>query len=220
MKEKFFVSYSGGKDSMLALDRMVNDGHELVGIFTTTNADIGSWFHDIKLNIINEVAKSLNTVFEKASVRANDQYTSDFENVLKDLKTKYQITSIVFGDIDIIDHQKWCQDRCNAVGLKAIFPLWNEDRVALVNEFIDKGYQAIIKRVDKTKMSKDFLGQVLSHELVNKFSEIKIDECGENGEYHTLVIDGPLFNYAIPIEILDIEETEGSYNLNVSLKQL
>ncbi|WP_423364594.1 diphthine--ammonia ligase [Mycoplasma sp. P36-A1] len=215
--KKFLVSYSGGKDSMLALDRMLKDKNELVGIFTTTNKDIGSWFHDINLNILENVAKSIDTIFIPVKLREGNEYTEDFENALKALKQQYSIDCIVFGDIDIEEHRIWCSERCNNVGLEAIFPLWQENRLSLVKEFIDKGYKAVIKKVDKNKLPKETLGKTLDYSVLNYFTEVGIDECGENGEYHTLVYDGPIFKQKINLDIKDIQETEYSYNLNINL---
>jgi len=213
---KFAVSFSGGKDSMLAMHKMITDGHVCEVIFTTTNKDIGSWFHDIDVDILKSIADSSNVEFIQADIEI-EKYDEMFEENLRFIKDKYLVDGIVFGDIDIIDHYNWCQQRCDNVGLKAVFPLWNEDRVKIVEEFIELGYKAIIKRVDKNKLPKNILKRQLDRDLLIEFEEYGIDLCGENGEYHTLVYGGPLFNNDINLQIKSVTETENTYVLDVSL---
>lgn len=214
---RFITSFSGGKDSMLACHKMIEENHEMVAIMSTTNEDIGSWFHNINLNILANIALNLGVEFVPAKLQQS-RYTEMFEETLVKLKNKYQIEAIVFGDIDIQDHREWCEERCQNTGLKAVFPLWQLDRRAVVDEFIKLGYKAMIKKVAKDKLDKSYLGKDLSHEIIEEFSELGIDECGENGEYHTLVYDGPLFKEKVNLVIEGIEESEYTYMLNVSLK--
>ncbi|MDF9866775.1 diphthine-ammonia ligase [Bacilli bacterium PM5-3] len=215
---RFVVSFSGGKDSMLAMHRMIEAGNECVGIFTTTNENIGSWFHDIEIPILKAIANNLNVDFIQATLNVKN-YNEMFESNLYNIKEKYNIDAVVFGDIDIEDHKKWCLERCQALELQAIFPLWNNDRKAIVQEFIDLKYQAIIKRIDKNKLDKSFLGKTLNNDLLEKFKEYNIDLCGENGEYHTLVYDGPLFKNEVGLLKTDIKETENTYILGVKLNE-
>ena len=92
--------------------------------------------------------------------------------------------------------------------MKAIFPLWEEDREELVYEFIDSGFKTIIKNVKLQCMGEEFLGKVLTKDVVKDIKETGSDACGENGEYHTFVYDGPLFKYPINFKILNVIKNE------------
>lgn len=214
---RFITSFSGGKDSMLAAHVMIENNHEMVAIMSTTNEDTGSWFHNIELNILNNIASNLNVDFIPARLNQNS-YTEMFEQTLIDLKKTYNIDAIVFGDIDIQEHRDWCEARCKKAKLEAVFPLWQRNRKDVVEMFINLGYKAMIKKVAKNKLPLTYLGEDLSLKLLDEFSDLKIDECGENGEYHTLVYDGPLFDKKVELDKGNIEETEFSYMLNVKLK--
>ncbi|MDD5879382.1 MAG: ATP-binding protein, partial [Clostridiales bacterium] len=132
---------------------------------------------------------------------------------LKEAK-KMGATSVVYGDIDIEQHKKWGIDRAEHAGLDYEFPLWQEDREKLVHEVIDSGFKAVIKKVNLDYMSEDFLGKTLTKELIEKIKSEGIDPCGENGEYHTFVVDGPIFDYKIDIKY-DKSKIEENYALSI-----
>ena len=127
------------------------------------------------------------------------------------------VSGCVFGDIDILQHREWGENISKLSGVEPIFPLWNLERESLVKEFVNLGYRAIIKKVNLNYLSVEFLGKELSHNILNEMKTLGIDMCGENGEYHTLVIDGLIFSY--PIEIKDkkviIENGYGILDLEV-----
>ena len=104
----------------------------------------------------------------------------------------------VFGDIDLEPHRQWCTARCTAVGMEACFPLWQENRKALVLEFLDTGYRTLITTVDTSRMDASFLGRELDHDVVDEIEACGADACGENGEYHTFVFSGPMMSVQIP----------------------
>lgn len=214
----FISSFSGGKDSMLALHRMIKAGHTCNGLVTTTdNQNIRSWVHDINLTILEEMAKSLQLMFYPTGVNPDD-YEEDFKEALLKLKETISYEAIVFGDIDIQEHRDWCENVCKAVNVEAIFPLWQEDREKLVLEFINAGYEAVIKKVMKDKLTKDFLAKPLDLKVIEELREVAVDVCGENGEYHTLVYDGPLFTKKLHLKYQEVSENEYSYDISMSLK--
>ena len=128
-----------------------------------------------------------------------EEYKTAFEKTLRKWKEQ-GADACVFGDIDLEAHRTWCTERCEAVGLEAIFPLWLEDREALTYEFIDSGFKTVIKNVRLKDMGPEFLGEVLTKEVVERIKATGSDPCGENGEYHTFVFDGPLFKNKIQFE--------------------
>lgn len=189
--EKIVVSFSGGKDSMLSLYRMMKKGYEVIGLLVTFNDEKDSCFHKIPREILREVSKKLEIPMIEVECKESS-YEEEFEKAL--IKAKEKGAEIcVFGDIDIEQHKKWCLDRCKAAGIKGDFPLWQENREALTNEFIEYGFKAVIKKVNLNFLGEEFLGEELVKEVVSKIKNLGCDPSGENGEYHTLVFDGPIF---------------------------
>ena len=102
--------------------------------------------------------------------------------------------------IDTPEHRKWDEVRCAAAGMEAMLPLWKRDRVDAVRKTLDLGYQCLIKCVRNDILPESWLGQPLSHTHVEQMLAQGVDACGENGEYHTVVVDGPLFRHSVAIE--------------------
>ena len=164
---KFIVSYSCGKDSTLALSRMIAKGNTPIGLLVTVDKDNNrSFFHGVPEKLLNEVSESLSIELMLVKCEGND-YEKEFEETLRKSKEK-GAEACVFGDIDIEAHRKWCEDRCKLVGLEAIFPLWQEDREQLTYEFIDRGFKAVIKNVQLKSLNEHFLGKILSKDIVEK----------------------------------------------------
>lgn len=196
--KKFIMSYSCGKDSTLALYRMIKEGNKPSALLVTMNGHSGrSWFHGVPENLINEVSKSLDIPLILVKSGAGDNYNERFSEELIKAKEELEIDCCVFGDIDLEPHRQWCTDRCNEAKIEAIFPLWQEDRESLVYEFIDSDFKTVIKNVKLQCMDESFLGKILTKEVVEEIKNTGSDACGENGEYHTFVFDGPIFNYPI-----------------------
>ena len=197
--KKFVMSYSGGKDCMLAMYRKIKEGCTPVALITTIKKDsCDSWTHSLNKKLLDKASESLNIpiIYVECGI---SEYEAEFEKKLLVAK-EMGATTVVYGDIDIELHRKWGIDRALNVGLNYEFPLWQEDREKLVYEVIDSGFKAVIKKVNLDCMSEDFLGKTLTKELVKKIKSTGSDVCGENGEYHTFVIDGPIFNSKIEIK--------------------
>lgn len=200
--KKFVASYSGGKDSLLAMYRAIQMGMEPVALIITFNTDRNeSWFHGVPEKVIQEVSKSLNIPIRLIKT-SGEEYAQNFEKELL-FQKENGVEVCVFGDIDIEEHLEWCTKRCEAVGIEAFFPLWKEERRALVEEFIKVGFKANITVVDTTRLSEKHLGKCLSSKIISSIVLEGADACGENGEYHTFVSDGPLFSYPVPFAYKD-----------------
>ena len=201
----FIASYSGGKDSTLAIYRSISQGMIPVEIFTTYNIDKKrSWFHGIPQRILDRISSEIDIPVSLIKTTGKE-YTKNMEAKLLQAK-KMGAEYCVFGDIDLEGHLAWCTERCNNVGMKAYFPLWKESRKELVYEFIDSGFKTIITIVDKTRMSEEFLGQILTREVADAIEKSGADICGENGEYHTFAYDGPLFKN--PVKFTKADKVE------------
>lgn len=202
--KKFIMSYSCGKDSTLALYRMIKEGHTPAALLVTVNkSESRSWFHGVPESLIKEVSRSLSIPLILVESKGDD-YGATFTEALINAKNNLGIDSCVFGDIDLEAHRTWCTDRCNEADIEGIFPLWQEDREELVYEFIDSGFKTVIKNVKLQCMGEEFLGKILTREIVKDIKETGSDACGENGEYHTFVYDGPIFKYPIIYKTIGI----------------
>lgn len=210
---RFIMSYSCGKDSTLSLYKMIKKGNIPVALITTINKN-RSCFHGVSVNLIYEISRSLDIPLVLIKVQGND-YAEKFTKALIDIKEKFGADSCVFGDIDLEVHRKWCISRCDEANIDAIFPLWGEDREKIVYEFIDSGFKTIIKNVKLECMGVEFLGKVLTKDVVKDIKATGSDVCGEDGEYHTFVYDGPIFKYPIKFKNLGITKNETHGFLNI-----
>ncbi|MCI9062642.1 MAG: diphthine--ammonia ligase [Romboutsia sp.] len=190
------MSFSGGKDSILALYRMIKKGYEPIALLTTVKKNQEkSWTHGLGKEFLHRISKSLDIPLLLVECDVNE-YERKFEEAL--IKAKDMgATMCVFGDIDIELHKKWDVDRCKNAGIKAELPLWQQNREDLVYEFIDSGFTTIINKVNLKYMGIEFLGKELNREIIDDIKSTGSDACGENGEYHTFVVDGPLFKNRI-----------------------
>jgi len=209
------MSYSGGKDSALALYRMVQKGHILISLLVTVNKDLGvSWFHGVDVALLRAVAESFSAYLILVESDGKD-YETALADSLKEAG-KMGATAVVFGDIDIDEHRVWCERVAAAADLEAVFPLWQEDRLLLVNEVIDAGFSSIIKVVSKNSgLHESLLGKKLTKETLNEIIRCGADPCGENGEYHTFVYNGPAFHRPVPFKTDGIYENEYCYGLKI-----
>ncbi len=190
---QFAISYSGGKDSVLALHHMLAAGHTPVGLLVTVNRALQrSWFHGVELPLLEQISASLDIPLIPC-VCGPDDYNEALEQGMRQARAM-GAQACVFGDIDLEDHLAWCQQRCDAVGLERIHPLWHRDRERNTREVISLGYQAIIKCVRNQDLPQSFLGRMLDEALLQEMLRRGVDVCGETGEYHTLVVGGPLFH--------------------------
>ncbi len=203
MGRKFIASYSGGKDSVLAIHRAIKQGNTPLMLIITYNTDRKrSWFHGIPEGVLKSVEKSLNIPIKLIKTSGED-YAKNFELALKD-GLEQGAEFCVFGDIDLEEHKKWCTDRCNNVGIDWMFPLWQENRRDLVCEFIDSGYTSNITVVNTDMLSSRFLGEKLTRELIDEIEKEGADVCGENGEYHTFASAGEIFKKEVEFVFGDI----------------
>lgn len=190
--KKFVASYSGGKDSTLAIYRAIKMGMIPVELITTYNIDKErSWFHGIPDEILNRISEEISIPVSLIKTKG-EEYALNFEKKLRQAKEN-GAEFCVFGDIDIEGHLEWCTDICNKAGIEAYFPLWKEERKNLVYEFIDAGFKTIITVVDNSRMPEEFAGKILTREVADEIEKSGADICGENGEYHTFAFDGPIF---------------------------
>lgn len=193
---KFVTSYSFGKDSALAMYRMIQAGHEPVAILTAYNPEQErSWVHGIAPPLMHAVAESLRLPLILCACAA-DAYNQGLEEGLAQARSM-GAEACAFGDIDIEGHAEYDRARCEAAGLHCALPLWQGGREALLRAVLDAGFQPLIKTVHSAYLDETYLGQTLSLDLAAKIAATGADICGENGEYHTFIYDGPIFSQPI-----------------------
>ncbi|MBE6039118.1 MAG: diphthine--ammonia ligase [Anaerofustis stercorihominis] len=200
---KFVMSYSCGKDSTLALQKLTDMGNECIALLVMVNENAGrSYFHGADYELMEKFSAALDIPLIVCPSDGYD-YHIKFEEGLKKAKD-LGAEAVGFGDIDLEGNRQWGVDRCENAGLGYFYPLWQRDREDVLSEIIDAGYECIIKSVDKSKLGTEFLGRKLTHSLIEEMKNTGIDACGENGEYHTIVVNGPVFRMPLDVKVGDI----------------
>lgn len=206
---KFAMSYSCGKDSTLALHKMLAQGDEAVCLVIMLNEAAGrSYFHGADKAMLQAYAGALGLPLLLCPAGGAD-YAQAFEAGLAQAR-ELGAEAVCFGDIDIEENRRWEESRCQAVGLSACFPLWQQERAALVREVIELGYRCLIKSLNRRLLPLSLLGRCLDEQALAVMREAGVDVCGENGEYHTLAVDGPIFQQALPFAVGEVMEN-GDY---------
>lgn len=213
--KNFFCSWSGGKDSCLALQRAIQQEGKPGFLLTMLREDgERSHSHGLPVSVLQQQANALQIPLVTRNASWSD-YTAVFTSTLHQFKEQ-GIQTGVFGDIDIDDHRQWCQDVCFSTGIVAFHPLWQSKRADLLNEFLELQFKATIVSLKEDFIDKGWLGKQLTREIIKQMDENGIDSCGENGEYHTVVTDGPLFSARIDLKVKKQESHDGYWFLNVS----
>jgi uncharacterized protein (TIGR00290 family) len=196
MMRKVLFTWSGGKDSALALYELQRKhDHEILALLTTLTEDYDRVsMHGVRTILLEHQANSLSLPIEKVYL-PKDSCNEAYEAKMNEVLQKYLglgVSSVVFGDIFLEDLRKYREDNLSRLGMKALFPIWKRDTAELAHEFIDLGFKAIVTCVDSNVLDKRFAGRLFDRQLLSDFPSA-IDPCGENGEFHTFVYDGPIF---------------------------
>jgi len=202
MNRNSLCSWSGGKDSCFALMQAITLGYTPKVLLNVLNEEGKiSRSHGIPSSILQKQADAAGLPVHLIS-SSWQEYEMHFTNALSLLKDQYQLTHAVFGDIDLQAHRDWEEKVCMAAGLTAVLPLWKQDRRALVMQMLEAGIETMIVSCNEV-MGERFIGQLITPALVDELELLGIDACGENGEYHTLVLDCPLFEKRINVSVGD-----------------
>jgi diphthine-ammonia ligase len=213
------VSFSGGKDSSLALYHALQSGTVIGLIVMLEEQGQRSRSHAMPLDIIQAQADAIGLpVFMTSSSWAD--YEDKFIDLMNQAKQK-GAEVLVTGDLDMPQHGCWHDRVTQQVGLKLAMPLWLRPHREVVEEFINLGFRSVIVTVNlKLGMKVEDLGKILTLEYIQELESRDIDPCGEAGEFHTTVIDGPIFNKAIPIRQCNIVYHEEYAFLPLELDQI
>lgn len=200
---EYVASWSGGKDSCFALWKAICQGVKVGGLLNFVNCNstqVMSHGLDYKLIALQSQAIGLPILQRKVTW---ETYEAEFKSALREL-THRGITGLITGDIHLQEHKDWIDRVCNEVGVEAMLPLWGSNSLQLLNDFIEAGFKAIIVSVKTEIIDKDWLGKEVDKKFATELSQLamksKIDICGEAGEFHTFVYDGPLFKKRIKLD--------------------
>lgn len=192
---KCFVSWSGGKDSALACYRMMKDPEFEVVFLLNMLAENGEYSrsHGLSVALLQAQAHAMEIPMLQRKASWED-YEKEFKQAIAIMK-KQGVEAGIFGDIDLQPHRDWVERVCREAGVKAFLPLWDARRESLLREFIDAGFKSQIVVTDEAVMGEEWLGCEIDRGFMRKIKAFPhIDPCGEKGEYHTFVYDGPIFN--------------------------
>jgi uncharacterized protein (TIGR00290 family) len=195
---EYAASWSGGKDSCFAYWKTVSQGSKVSYLLNFINQDsTKAMSHGLDRKLIALQAKAMGLPILQQKVTW-ETYEAGFKNALAKLKLK-GITGLVTGDIYLQEHKDWIDRVCGESGIKAILPLWEMDSARLLNDFIEAGFKAIIVSVKAQFLGKEWLGRQVDLKLASELGQLAIDVCGEAGEFHTFVYDGPAFKKPVKI---------------------
>jgi len=217
LKDKILFSWSGGKDSALALNSIRNNNNdiEIVALITTVTEDYNRIsMHGVRCELLEKQAASIGLPLEKISITKNSG-NEEYEEKMKSVLLKYKnegVTAVAFGDIFLEDLKKYREANLAKIGLKGLFPLWKQESYILAKKFIDLKFKAIITCVDghfsfedsaqsntpKQLDGSKFCGREFDNTLLADLPK-NVDCCGENGEFHSFVYAGPIFKNEIAL---------------------
>lgn len=212
MKKKVVMNWSGGKDSALALHKLLmDDRFEVVSLLTTIQEDTGSsTIHAIPKHLLELQADKIGLPIRLLEMNENlNDYADKMHYVIEDFKSQ-GVTHFAFGDLYLEDIKKYRESKLNPVDIEVVEPLWNMSAEQIFQEFINSDIQSVIIVTQADKLDHSFVGKIITKELISLFPN-GIDILGENGEYHSFVYDAPFFHSKINFSISTVYSK--SYNI-------
>jgi len=218
-----FTSWSGGKDSCLACYQTVVSGLKVRYLLNMITEDgRRSWTHGQSVELLQAQSQAIGIpLIQRQTTMAN--YETEFKDALLSLKQE-GVTGGVFGDIDIEEHRQWIEQICGEVALTPHLPLWGQAQEKILGSFIASGFEAVVVVAKADLFGEEWLGRKIDLDFLSYLSELgqrrSIQLCGEAGEYHTFVTDGPLFDQRIEILETNTVSREGYWFLEISKHSL
>src|SRR5262249_43575598 len=206
------VSWSGGKDSCLALCEIQQaQQHKVIALVTTITRDYERIsMHGVRRVLLEQQAESLGLPLHEVLIgksASNEEYEAKLIEAISSYAPR-QVESIVFGDLFLQDIKLYRDQFLARHNLHGIYPIWRRNTHELIKQFINLGFKAIITCVDSQKLDGSFAGRLIDESLLAELPS-QIDPCGENGEFHTFVFDGPNFSHSVNFNIGETVKREG-----------
>lgn len=212
MPRKTMISWSTGKDSAWSTYQLQQRNDiELVGCLCTINkVHQRTAMHAVRVELLKQQAHALNlplTIVELPFPCSNEEYQSIMGGVVADMIDQ-GVECMSFGDLFLEDIRQYRVDQLRETGIEPMFPLWKQPTRKLAETMIDGGLKTVVTCVDPKQLDPAFAGRIFDCDFLKDLPE-SVDPCGENGEFHTFVFDGPMFQRAIDIEIGEVVERDG-----------
>ena len=212
--ENVLISWSGGKDSAIALYEILKNGnYQISALLTTLTEDYDRIsMHGVRRILLERQVASLGFPLEKVLIpknASNEEYESNMEAVLAKYK-EAGTSSVVFGDIFLEDLRKYREDKLASLGMRGIFPLWKRDTLELAHSLNVLGFEAITTCVDNQSLGGQFVGRQIDVQFLSELPAT-VDPCGENGEYHSFVYNGPIFKEKVAFKLGEVVLRENRF---------
>ena len=193
------ASWSGGKESCFACYKAILEGYDVSHLLNFISQDGRCMSHGINSKLIIAQSQAIEIPVVQRKVTW-DTYEEEFKTVIRELK-QIGVSGAVFGDVDIQEHKNWVDRICNELDIKQVMPLWGRDPEQILTDFIDEGFEAIVVMVKADLLGEEWLGRRVDESFVSNLLKLKnkVHLCGELGEYHTYVTNGPFFKRRIKI---------------------
>jgi uncharacterized protein (TIGR00290 family) len=196
---------------------MLEKGHQAVALLVMINeAANRSFFHGSDYELLDGISEALHIPMILCKTKGEDYHLAMEEGLRK--AKSMGAEAACFGDIDIEGNRQWSVKRCQNVGLKSLFPLWQKGREEAVKELVALGYRSLIKIVNTKYLPVSILGRPVDKETIEIMKDNGIDICGENGEYHTLTVDGPIFYEPLSYRVGEVFEKDDYAYIDIGLE--
>jgi uncharacterized protein (TIGR00290 family) len=207
-REKVVFCWSGGKDSALALYELLRSGdYEVVSLLTTVATEFGRVsHHGVRAELLERQASAIGIRLHKLYLPSYTCTNEVYEAVMERAMLEYReagVRTVAFGDIFLQDLREYRERNLTKVGMKAVFPIWRCDTSELIQTFIRLGFKARLCCVDGRKLNRSFAGRAIDADFIGSLPE-GVDPCGENGEYHSFVYDGPIFSHPVRLAVGEV----------------
>jgi uncharacterized protein (TIGR00290 family) len=217
-KPKVVFSWSGGKDSALALHELQkSDRYEIVALLTTVADGYRRVsHHGVREELLDRQAEAIGLPLDKLYLPAGPSATCSFEEyeaLMGRTMARYRdagVMLVAHGDVFLEDLRQYRESNLAKLGMKALFPIWGRDTAELAGTFLRLGFKAYLTCVDGEKLAASFAGRALDGQLIDELPE-GIDPCGENGEFHTFVFAGPIFRRPLEIRVGEVVTRDGRH---------
>jgi len=188
----YIASWSGGKDSCFACYEAMRQGYSVSHLVNFISEEFQRVsFHGTEAKLIQLQSQAVGIpLLQKETTR--DGYEEEFEEAVESLKPN-GVKGMIFGDIYLQEHKDWVERVCGNLGIEAVEPLWGKNPEEILSGFIDVGFEAVIVSAQSKLIDESWIGHIVDRNFVAYLKDRNIDLCGENGEYHTLVVNGPIF---------------------------
>ncbi len=200
MNENAFMNWSGGKDSALCLYKALQSKqYNIQCLLTNVNASHNRIsMHGVRRSLLEVQAESIGIPLQTIELPEQptmQEYEQTMMQKIQQLKSA-GCSKAIFGDIFLEDLKNYREQKLKQLNIDCIFPLWKRDTTELLKEFIALGFKAIIVCVNEKDLDKSFCGRLIDESFINNLPQ-SVDVCGENGEFHSFVFDGPIFKQPV-----------------------